>query len=145
MIIKHWPKHSWPRVLTSIFLTCKWLLHGNFPFNLFNNDSYYFVCVKKYYMESTMDLFGVALLYWDRKYCWQVFLYQKLVDFFNSLVDHLRDICVAVCASYHNIRAPITTYNWKSRRYHTHFLLLSNRLTEKMKMFWINWNKHNSW
>ena len=32
-------------------------------FNLFNNDSYYFVCVKKYYMESTMDLFGEALLY----------------------------------------------------------------------------------
>ena len=34
-----------------------------YSFNLFNNDSYYFVCVKKYYMEMTMDLFGEALLY----------------------------------------------------------------------------------
>lgn len=36
---------------------------------------------KWYYMEITMDLFGEALLYWDRKYRWQVFLSQKFIDF----------------------------------------------------------------
>ena len=47
----------WPRVFETIF-TRKW-----------------------FYMEITMDLFGEALLYWDRKYRWQVFLSQKFIDF----------------------------------------------------------------
>ena len=29
---------------------------SKYSFNLFNNDSYYFVWVKKYYMEITMDI-----------------------------------------------------------------------------------------
>ena len=52
-----------------------------YQFNLFNNDWYCFVCVKENYVEISMDLFGGALSYWNRRYCWQVFFCQKVIDF----------------------------------------------------------------
>ena len=38
-------------------------------------------------MEIFMDLFGVALSYWDRKYCWQVIFSQKLIDFLMAWIE----------------------------------------------------------
>lgn len=120
------------------FLSVNWYYMeiSMYPFNLSNNDWYCFVCVKENCMEIFMDLFGVALSYWDRKYCWQVIFSQKFIDFLMAQLT----ICEIYLQLFVQVgiilecRSPPITGNVDATL--VIFLLLSNRLTENDKMFW---------
>ena len=98
-----------------------------------------FFRVNWYYMEISMYQFNFT---WIFSWIFLVWHYHiEIVNtadkfseghrLFNSLVDHERDICAAVCTSYHNIRVSFTTHNWKSRRYLTHFFTVKQQVDRK--------------